>query len=91
MKDIAQVLAQEGFLGPIENEANGFFTVTLKRGVKQFERVSTPGGRVYDNHKEIQPVRNGMGVAVISTSQGIMTDRKARALGIGGEILCKIW
>jgi len=70
VKDIAQVLAQEGFLGPIENEANGFFTVTLKRGVKQFERVSTPGVRLYVNHKELPPVLNGMGVAVISTSKG---------------------
>ena len=91
VKDIAQVLAQEGFLGPIENEANGFFTVTLKRGVKQFERVSTPGVRLYVNHQELPPVLNGMGVAVISTSKGVMTDRKARALGIGGEVLCKIW
>jgi len=91
VKDIAQVLVQEGFLGPIEQEENGFFTVTLKRGVKQFERVSTPGVRIYANHKELKPVLNGMGVAVISTSQGIMTDRKACALGIGGEVLCKIW
>jgi len=91
VKDIAQVLVQEGFLGQMEQEENGFFTVKLKRGVKQFERVSTPGVRVYSNHKELQPVLNGMGVAVISTSQGIMADRKARALGIGGEVLCKIW
>jgi len=53
--------------------------------------VSTPGVRVYANHKDLQPVLNGMGIAVISTSQGIMTDRKARALGLGGEVLCKIW
>lgn len=91
VKDIAQVLVQEGFLGPIKQEENGSFTVTLKRGVKQFERVSTPGVRVYTNHKDLQPVLNGMGVAVISTSKGIMTDRKARALGVGGEVLCKIW
>ena len=91
VKDIAQVLVQEGFLGPIENEADGFFTVTLKRGVKQFERVSTPGVRMYASHKNLPPVLNGMGVAVLSTSKGVMTDRKARALGIGGELLCKIW
>ena len=91
VKDIAQVLAQEGFLGPIENEANGFFTVTLKRGVKQFERVSTPGVRLYVNHKELPPVLNGMGVAVISTSKGVITDKEARDLNIGGEIICHIY
>ena len=65
VKDIAQVLVHEGFLGPIEQEENGSFTVTLKRGVKQFERVSTPGVRVDTNHKDLQPVLNGMGVALI--------------------------
>ena len=70
---------QEGFLGPIENEANGFFTVTLKRGVKQFERKYTRCSFVC-KPKELPPVLNGMGVAVISTSKGVMTNRKARAL-----------
>ena len=91
VKDIAQVLVHEGFLGPIENEANGFFTVTLRRGVKQFERVSTPGVRIYARHNNLPSVLNGMGVTVLSTSKGVITDRKARALGVGGEVLCKIW
>ena len=67
------------------------FEVTLKRSVKTFQRVSTPGVRMYVNHKELPRVLNGMGIAIISTSQGIMTEKKARTLGIGGEVLCYLW
>jgi small subunit ribosomal protein S8 len=90
-RNIAQLLFQEGFLSNIEPETNGMFEVTLKRSVKTFKRVSTPGVRVYVNHKELPRVLNGMGLAIISTSQGIMTEKKARALGIGGEVLCYLW
>ena len=67
------------------------FEVTLKPSVKTFQRVSTPGVRMYVNHKELPRVLNGMGIAIISTSQGIMTEKKARSLGIGGEVLCYLW
>jgi small subunit ribosomal protein S8 len=88
---IAQLLFQEGFLSHIDSEVNGMFAVTLKRSVKTFQRVSTPGVRIYVNHKELPRVLNGMGIAIISTSQGIMTEKKARVLGIGGEVLCYLW
>lgn len=92
-RSIADVLAKEGFLSNIESNSTkgGTFNVTLSRGVKHFERMSTPGVRKYVNHKEVPPVLNGMGIAVISTSQGIMTDRMARTHCLGGELLCKIW
>ena len=67
------------------------FEVTLKPSVKTFQLVSTPGVRMYVNHKELPRVLNGMGIAIISTSQGIMTEKKARSLGIGGEVLCYLW
>ena len=89
--NIAQILYKEGFLSNIEPQVNGMFEVNVKRSVKTFKRVSTPGVRIYVNHKELPRVLNGMGVAIISTSQGIMTDKKARALGIGGEVLCYLW
>jgi small subunit ribosomal protein S8 len=55
------------------------------------ERVSKPGRRVYRKADEIQPVRNGLGVGILSTSQGLMTDVQARESGVGGELLCQIW
>jgi small subunit ribosomal protein S8 len=90
-KDIAQILFQEGFISNIEPEVEGLFKVTLKASVKTFQRISTPGVRVYVNHKELPRVLNGMGIAIISTSKGIMTEKKARSLGIGGEVLCYLW
>lgn len=90
-QNIAQLLFQEGFLSNIESPVDGMFKVSLKSSVKTFQRVSTPGVRIYVNHKELPRVLNGMGIAVISTSQGIMTEKKARALGLGGEVLCYVW
>jgi small subunit ribosomal protein S8 len=90
-QNIAQLLLQEGFLSNIESPVDGMFEVSLKPSVKTFQRVSTPGVRIYVNHKELPRVLNGMGIAVISTSQGIMTEKKARALGLGGEVLCYVW
>lgn len=90
-RDIAQLLFQEGFLSNIDAEVDGMFEVTVKRSVKTFQRVSTPGVRIYVNHKELPRVLNGMGVALISTSRGIMTEKKARALKLGGEVLCYLW
>ncbi len=59
--------------------------------ITNLKRISKPGLRIYANHKEIPKVLGGMGIAILSTSQGIMTDREARLYGIGGEILCSVW
>ena len=59
--------------------------------ITNLKRISKPGLRIYANHKEIPKVLGGMGIAILSTSKGIMTDREARFYGIGGEILCSIW
>ena len=59
--------------------------------VTALKRVSKPGLRVYSNHKDLPKVLGGIGIAVISTSSGIMTDREARKQGLGGEILCYVW
>ncbi len=59
--------------------------------ITNLKRISKPGLRIYANHKEIPKILGGMGIAIISTSKGIMTDREARFYGIGGEVLCSIW
>jgi len=88
---IVQILLEEGFLSGIETTDQGELTVQLKKSVKTFQRVSKPGVRVYANRKELPKVLNGMGIALISTSKGILTDKKARTLGVGGEVLCYIY
>jgi small subunit ribosomal protein S8 len=62
-----------------------------KSCITNLKRISKPGLRIYANHKEIPKVLGGMGIAILSTSKGIMTDREARFHGVGGEILCSIW
>ncbi|MDH5656952.1 MAG: 30S ribosomal protein S8 [Spirochaetia bacterium] len=59
--------------------------------IRQMERVSTPGRRFYIAAKDLRPVRNNIGISVVSTSKGVMTGRKARKLNIGGEIICRVW
>ena len=80
------------------NATEGVVTLYLKyQGrerkpcITNLKRISKPGLRIYANHKEIPKVLGGMGIAILSTSKGIMTDREARFYGIGGEILCSIW
>jgi small subunit ribosomal protein S8 len=101
-RNIARVLQEEGFIAQFEEEAQEGvkrnLVVTLKyKGknrqpiVTALKRVSRPGLRVYSNRKELPRVLGGIGIAIISTSQGIMTDREARRQGLGGEILCYIW
>jgi small subunit ribosomal protein S8 len=58
--------------------------------IERIERVSRPGLRIYKGHSNIPQVMNGLGVAIVSTSRGVMTDRKARANGVGGEVLCYV-
>ncbi|AOW98162.1 30S ribosomal protein S8 [Moorena producens PAL-8-15-08-1] len=98
---IAQVLKEEGFITDFEEAGEGvkkYLVVSLKyKGnnrkpiIRSLKRVSKPGLRVYSNRKELPRVLGGIGIAIISTSNGIMTDREARRRGIGGEVLCYVW
>ena len=98
---IADILVKEGFIKGYEVIEDGIFKtikITLKYGKDKTEkiitglkRISKPGLRVYCKKDEIPKVLNGLGVAVISTSKGIMVDREARKLGLGGEVICYVW
>ncbi|MEL6382020.1 MAG: 30S ribosomal protein S8 [Cyanobacteria bacterium J06626_18] len=100
-RSIAKVLQEEGFIESYEQVGEGIqrkLVITLKyRGksrdpiIKNLKRISRPGLRVYSNRKELPRVLGGIGIAIISTSSGIMTDRDARQRGIGGEVLCYVW
>jgi len=95
---IGQVLQQEGYIGSVSTEGEGVkrtLTVELRYHedepvIERIERVSRPGLRVYASVNEIPKVQGGLGVAIISTSSGVMTDRQARAQGCGGEVLCVV-
>ena len=98
---IARVMKQEGFIADFEETGENIdrrLVVALKYEgknrqsiIKRLKRVSKPGLRVYSNSKELPRVLGGIGIAIISTSQGIITDREARKQGVGGEVLCYIW
>ncbi|WP_274585108.1 30S ribosomal protein S8 [Neisseria leonii] len=92
---IAQVLKEEGYIEDfaVSADAKPVLEIQLKYYagrpvIEQIKRVSRPGLRVYKGSSDIPTVMNGLGVAIVSTSKGVMTDRKARAAGIGGELLC---
>lgn len=93
---IAQVLKDEGYIDGFlvrPNEGKPEMEIALKYYagspvIEKIERVSRPGLRIYRGAEEIPKVMNGLGVAIVSTSRGVMTDRKARASGVGGEVLC---
>ena len=98
--ELARVLKEEGLIRNykyIKDNKQGFLRVYLKYDDDQvcsiygIERVSKPSRRIYKKSKELKPVLNGMGIAVVSTSKGIMTDKRARQENVGGEVLCKIW
>ena len=97
---IAEVLKQEGFIKEYtftEDNKQGILTVFLKYGedrekvISGIERISRPGLRQYSKTKDLPRVLGGLGIAIISTSSGIMSDKQARRLGLGGEILAYIW
>nr|MDD6335540.1 30S ribosomal protein S8 [bacterium] len=99
-KAIAQILLQEGYIKGVElqNDAQGpNMVLTLKYGADRervitgLKRISKPGLRVYAGRDEIPKVLGGLGIAILSTSKGIMTDRDARTEGVGGEVLAYIW
>ena len=94
---IAQVLKDEGYIDgfAIKGDAKAELEIALKYYagrpvIERIERVSRPGLRIYKGRHSIPQVQNGLGVAIVTTPQGVMTDRKARASGIGGEILCYV-
>ena len=97
---IAEILFKEGYIKSFEiinNETQGIIRVTLKydekgtRVIDGLRRISKPGLRVYASKEELPKVLNGLGIAIISTSQGLKTDKEAREAGIGGEVLAYIW
>ena len=99
-KEIARILKAEGFIKDydiVEDNAQGTIKLTLKytnnkeRVINGLKRISKPGLRVYVQKDEIPKVLNGLGIAIISTSKGIMTDKEARKENIGGEVLAYIW
>lgn len=95
---IAQVLKDEGYIDSFEvktDAGKSELVITLKYYagrpvIERIERVSRPGLRVYKASAAIPQVQNGLGVAIVTTPQGVMTDRKARATGVGGEVLCYV-
>lgn len=99
---IAEILLKEGYIKSFEEmkddtTAQGMIRVTLKydekgtRVIDGLKRISKPGLRVYASKEELPKVLNGLGIAIISTSKGLKTDKEARELGIGGEVLAYVW
>ena len=98
--NIATVLKQEGFIKNykvISDNLQGVLRIYLKyidekdSVINEIKRISKPGGRVYKNAEDIPVVKSGMGIAILSTSKGILSDNVARKAGVGGEIICTIW
>ena len=99
-RDIAEILFNKGYIKAyeeIKNDNQGIIRVSLKytdkgkKVISGLKRISKPGLRIYASKEELPKVLNGLGIALISTSKGIMTDKKARELGVGGEVLAYIW
>ncbi len=99
-KDVAQILLDEGFIDGFnvtEDDKQGIITLDLKYGPKEervisgIKRISKPGLRVYVKSNELPKVLGGLGIAVISTSKGVVTDKVARKESIGGEVICYVW
>ena len=99
-KSIAQILSDEGYIRGyqvVEDGKQGIIRITLKyvQGKQQvihgIRRVSKPGLRIYSNCEDMPRVMNGLGIAIVSTSKGVMTDKKARQANVGGEVLAFVW
>ena len=99
-KAIAEILLEEGYIKSfqlVDDGTQGIIRVTLKylpgkeKAIQGLRRVSKPGLRVYAGADELPRVLKGLGIAIVSTSKGIMTDKKARALNVGGEVLAFVW
>ena len=100
-KELTRILFEQGYIlnykfeedgpqGPIK-KALKYDQVNKVNAIKKLERVSTPGLRKYSGHKELPRVLNGLGIAIISTSKGVMTDKEAREQNVGGEVLCYVY
>jgi len=97
--EIAKILEKGGFVAEVEKKGKKtkkVIEITLKYNEKVpvisgLKRISKPGKRIYKKAKELKPVRGGYGIAIISTSKGLMTDKEARKQKLGGEVICEIW
>ena len=99
-KAIADILKEEGYIAGyqiVEDGKQGVIRITLKYGrgkqrvIQGLRRISKPGLRIYSNCEDMPKVMNGLGIAIVSTSKGIMTDKKARLANVGGEVLAFVW
>ena len=99
-KSIADILVEEGYVKGyqiVDNGNQGIIRITLKymegkqKVIRGIRRISKPGLRIYAGYEDMPKVMNGLGVAIVSTSKGIMTDKKARTLKVGGEVLAFVW
>ena len=99
-KSIAEILLNEGFIGGfevIEDNKQGGIKVQMKYGagkekvINGIKKISKPGLKVYAKANEVPSVLGGLGIAIISTSKGIISDKEARKLGVGGEVICYVW
>ncbi|MCH2124883.1 MAG: 30S ribosomal protein S8 [Pirellulaceae bacterium] len=99
-RGLAETLKREGYIWDwqeIESEKVNQLRVELKYGpngervIQKIRRVSKPGRRVYSRAKDLRPVLNGLGISIISTSRGVISDREARQRNLGGEVLCEVW
>jgi small subunit ribosomal protein S8 len=97
---IARILRDEGYIinyRVIEDNKQGIIRITLKYGevdtpaIEKLQRISKPGRRVYVGASDVPRVLNGLGIAILSTSKGILTDRESKSQNVGGEVLCYIW
>jgi small subunit ribosomal protein S8 len=97
---VAAILKKEGFINDyqvLDTDTQGVLRIEMKydqnneRIITNLKRVSKPGRRIYVKHDQIPKVMSGLGIAIISTSKGIFTDKEARSMKIGGELLCEVW
>jgi small subunit ribosomal protein S8 len=99
-RGVAEVLKREGYIWDweeVEQEPSSHLRIELKYGpngervIQKIRRVSKPGRRVYTKAKDLRPILNGLGISIVSTSSGVISDREARTRHVGGEVLCEIW
>ena len=99
-KGVAEVLKREGYIwdwSEVEETLFGKLRIELKYGpsgervIQRIKRISKPGCRVYSRSRDLRLILNGLGISILSTSQGVMSDREARQQKLGGEILCEVW
>ena len=99
-RGVAEVLKREGYIWDwqeVEAQPVNQLRLELKYGpngeriIRSIKRVSKPGRRIYSRAKDLRPILNGLGISVISTSQGVVSDREARQSNLGGEVICQIW